>query len=96
MTRVAEVELVESTGFCNWLDMTGEWGELSTETTYCGLFPLYGLLNNHLICFNLRSWREGCRSRRVSLALWPRLGGRLPLKPYSACEQTGGLGMISF
>lgn len=47
MTRVTEVELVESTGFCNWLDMAGEWGELSTETTYCGLFPLYGLLNNH-------------------------------------------------
>ena len=61
--------MVRLTGFCNWLDMAGQWGELSKETPH--LFPLDGLLNNHLICFNLWLWREGCRWRGASLALQP-------------------------
>ena len=56
--------------------MAGQWGELSIETPH--LFPLDGLLNNHLICFNLWLWREGFRWRGAGLALQPHLGGAPP------------------
>lgn len=94
LESLSGVGLVRLTGFCNWLDMAGQWGELSIETPH--LFPLDGLLNNHVICFNLWLWRERCRWRGASLALQPHLGGGPRLELFSACKQTGGLGKISF
>lgn len=89
MTTVPGVQL---TGFCNWLDMAGLWGELPIEKTHGGMFSLCGLLDNHLICFNLWSEvGEGCRSRGAGLALQTHLRGDRPLELCSACEQTGGL-----